>query len=328
MSPAAPEVSVIIPAHNAGRYLTECINSIICQSFADWELLIADDGSTDNTYDIAAAFAREDDRIKVIRLKGSGVSCARNACADKATGKYIAFVDGDDRLDKDYLKELIRHAQDSNADITQCSFLCFDDAGNSTPGTDKTNMICHGQPEIMNSYFTGPTGNIRISVWGKLFRMDTFEGIRFDPLLHIYEDAYYIYLCCRNAKTVCVFDTPLYHYRQHEGSVMHSGLGDHYNDYFRVFDIQQKEMKDDRSLLIRISRRKAGTALWLMGFFIAAGDRRKLWHLRQKALEEYGRILLSPVPLLLKIKLTAVAVMPHVYFAALKRKKVTGNAQV
>ena len=97
-------VSIIVPAYNAEKYVEECMKGILSQSFRDWEMIVVDDGSTDQTPELVDHFAKDDDRIRVIHQKNGGVGKARNTGQDAATGVYIAFVDADDVLPVDSLK--------------------------------------------------------------------------------------------------------------------------------------------------------------------------------------------------------------------------------
>ena len=135
MSAENPEVSILVPAYNAKRYLGALIGSVLDQSFQDWELIIVDDGSSDGTFKIADKYAQSDSRIKVISSANKGVSSAMNLCLDSAKGKYIFFADCDDVLEPDCLKKLLDHKAD-NADIIQCSFAFIDDSENKTPDTN------------------------------------------------------------------------------------------------------------------------------------------------------------------------------------------------
>lgn len=247
---------------------------------------------------------------------------------DKAKGRYLAFMDADDRLEKDYLKDLLDNAHTSGAEITQCSFSFVYDNGDRTPDPYAVSNVYHGTRGIMDGYFSGPAGDIRISAWAKLFRHDAFEKIRFDTDLKIYEDAYFTYLCCMKADTVCAFDKPLYLYCQHGGSAMHSSLSANYRDYFEVFGKMQEDLQDNRHLSKAVSRRKAETSLWLMHLMIREGRQSDLWELRRTALGESRRVFFSPAPLKLKVKLIGVALMPHLYFAMLSKKAVPDNEKV
>ena len=323
-----PDISVIIPVHDAEKYLPACLDSVLSQTFTDWELIIADDGSKDRSGEIADSYAAADGRIKVFHAENRGVSAARNACIERSRGRYLAFVDADDYLEPDYLKALFELAIKNEADITQCSF-CFVNAGGSkTSDPCSFDSVLRDSHEITEAYFSGPTGNVRVSVWAKLFRRELLTDIRFDQSLRVYEDALFVYECCKMAKTVISTDVPLYLYRQHESSTMHLRLTGIYLDYFKVFEIQREDLRDERPLIRKIAVREAECALWLIRVMITEGKSSELWILRKKALGVTGKVLSSSAPLLLITKLTGLALMPHLYFALVKRRIISENEKV
>ena len=318
---------MIIPVHNAGKYLPACLDSILRQTFSDWELIIADDGSNDDSGKIADSYASTDARIKVIHAENRGVSAARNSCIERSRGRYLAFVDADDCLEPDYLKVLFDLAEKNEADIAQCSFCFVNEDGSKTPDPLSFVAVLRGR-EITDAYFSGPTGNVRISVWAKLFRRELFADVLFDQSLRVYEDALFVYECCKKAKTVCSTDAPLYLYMQHESSTMHLNLTGIYRDYFKVFEKQKEDFRNDRQLSGKIVVREAECALWLIRVMITEGKKGELWNIRKKALGVTGKVLCSSAPLLLKTKLTGLALMPHLYFALVKRKVNSQNEKV
>ena len=328
MSTDNPEISIIVPAYNAEEYLSVCVDSILYQSFADWELLIADDGSEDNTGMIADEYAVSDPRIKVLHLQRTGVSAARNSCLDHAKGHYIAFVDADDSIDPDYLKDLIGQAKQSNADITQCSFRYLDNAGNEHDDPDANNAVYADSDTIMHAYFHGQQGNIRVSVWAKLFAHEVVEDVRFDAELRVYEDAYFVYQCCRKAETIKCFDSPLYKYIQRKDSTTNSCLPLIWRDYFVMYERQKADLTEDRSIIRNIDRRQAETALWLMRIMISNGREQEIWNLRKKIIKITSSVLLSHAPVNIKIKVIAVALVPHLYISLLRRRVSSGNEKV
>lgn len=323
--PEYPEISVIIPAYNTGSHLGSCLDSVLGQSFADWELIICDDGSTDETGKIADEYAETDSRIKVIHKANAGVSAARNSCLDVAKGRYVAFVDADDTLDKDYLNGLLSHAKEHDADITQCSFRFVKDNGERSADPYAADAIYKSRDGIMEAYFSGPVGDIRVSVWAKLFRRDLFDDIRFDTDLRLFEDAYYVYECCKKAETVFSFSEPLYFYRQHNDSTMCSRLTEIYPDYFAMFDMQKTDYANSAIIRKKIEAREAAVALWLMRLMVRDGKKRDLWILRKNALRVTNDVHFSHAPFLLKLKLAGVALVPHLYFAMLKKKVASNN---
>lgn len=119
-----PLVSVVIPVYNTAKYLPRCLDSIIHQTYHNLEIIIIDDGSTDDSYIIAKEYATKDPRIKLIHQKNSGLSGARNTGIAKATGKYISFVDSDDEITSDFIEKLFQpYQKDQNISLTVCGFL-------------------------------------------------------------------------------------------------------------------------------------------------------------------------------------------------------------
>ena len=321
MSAERPEISIIVPAYNVQAYLKDCLDSILRQSFSDWELIICDDGSTDDTAKISDEYAATDKRIKVIHTDNTGVSAARNICLDTARGDYISFVDADDSLDCNCLRELISHARSEDADITQCSFSFVTGDGVKTADPYASDSVFKNRDRIMNAYFNGPVGDIRVSVWAKLFKRSLISDVRFDTGLRVFEDAYYVYQCCMKAGVVCSFSEPLYNYRQHKGSTMDSRLPEIYSDYFTVFGKQKEDLRTEKKILKKVCRREAENALWLMGIMIRDGKERELWNIRKAVLDSAGRVVFSSTPIKLRFKLTCMVVIPHIYFSVLTRRK-------
>lgn len=117
-----PKVSIIIPVYKAESYLHRCIDSILAQTFADWELLLIDDGSPDRSGDICDEYAVKDKRIRVYHKKNGGVSSARQKGLDMARGEYVIHVDPDDWVEPSMLTELFAKAKAENADMVICDF--------------------------------------------------------------------------------------------------------------------------------------------------------------------------------------------------------------
>ena len=116
------KVSIIIPVYNAEKYLSECINSIIYQSYNNLEIILVNDGSTDNSIYICRQYANKDNRIIVIDSDNYGVSYARNIGIERATGKYIVFIDSDDMIEKDYIGILVTEMEEKNLDMVVCGY--------------------------------------------------------------------------------------------------------------------------------------------------------------------------------------------------------------
>ena len=260
MSVDNPEVTIITPARNSGAFIDKCIRSVIAQSFTGWELIIINDGSSDNTCDIAGFYADKDPRIFLYDSPGSGVSAARNHGMDKARGKYITFLDSDDMLDPDYLSDLLSNAAKENADITQCSFYYLYRNGKTVKDSESASGVYEGQKEILDAYFSGIIGKITVACWGKLFRRELINGMRFDEDIMIQEDAYFSFLSCMKANKIVCISNPLYYYLQHPDSTRGRSFDGSKMHYFSVFDRELDVCKDDPSIALRILTRKLITS--------------------------------------------------------------------
>ena len=127
-----PIISIIVPVYNVESYLERCIESILNQSFKEFELILVNDGSTDSCKDICNEYKTKDKRIKVIHKENGGLSSARNAGLDIARGKYIGFVDSDDFINKDMYKTLFNTIQDNNSDMIICDYYKVNEENNDT----------------------------------------------------------------------------------------------------------------------------------------------------------------------------------------------------
>ena len=123
-------ISVIIPVYKVEKYIERCITSVKKQSYFNIEIILVDDGSPDNCGIICDKYAETDSRIKVIHKKNGGLSDARNAGLDIATGQYICFIDSDDYIEKDTLKDMYNNIVMTRADITICNYYTVDSEGN------------------------------------------------------------------------------------------------------------------------------------------------------------------------------------------------------
>lgn len=211
-------VSVVMPAYNASRFIAESIQSVQNQTYTNWELIIVDDGSTDNTYEIAANFAAADKRIKIKQQKNSGVSSARNLALDCARGGYIAFLDADDLWDKEFLAAVVARA-DKGANFVYSFTKVISEKENW-----QTRML---QSTVVEGYLESfVRNNSRICMVFQtsaiLIRRSLLEecGLRFNIAYDNYEDTcFYIQLACITP-IVCV-NKPLSIYRELENSLSH-----------------------------------------------------------------------------------------------------------
>lgn len=204
------KISVIVPVYNSEDYLATCVESILSQTYEELEIILINDGSTDNSGTICDNFAKRDSRVKVFHQENKGVSNARNRGLDIASGEFITFVDSDDTLECDMYETLINLALKYKADVAHCGYrkMFFDGTSKAVLGTGV--LLLQDGIEISKcilkgEYFTG-------SLCTKLYRRELFNDLRFQTNLKINEDLL-INIQIFRKNTVGVFwDMPKYYY--------------------------------------------------------------------------------------------------------------------
>lgn len=226
-------VSVILPIYNMERYLEECVESVRSQSYRNIEIILVDDGSTDNSLEICYSLQKSDDRIMVISKENGGVSTARNAGIEKARGDWVMFVDPDDRLSPTIIEMLLASVSEKT-DIIACCCKVYDNsklddedhffAGNRTFTEDKNDLYF----QLMKSSYAQP-GKTYTAIgvpWGKLYRKSFLmqNRLRFDTKLRRVQDNIFNMCAFFHANEIKYIDEPLYNYRY-----------EHMSDYFRKY---------------------------------------------------------------------------------------------
>lgn len=214
-----PILSIIVPIYQAKEYLEKCIKSILEQSFSDFELILVDDGSDDGSELICNVFAKEDERVKIIRQENQGVSCARNIGLDYATGKYIAFIDADDWIEKDLFKEMIHVMEKSKADVLYHGFIKDIWNENETESIPKDNPVIEGvlSKRTMKTYITEQKGEIGMKVFCYVIKRELLNDIRFNVNMAYAEDAVFIMQVLTKARSYCMLEKCGYHYNVRTG---------------------------------------------------------------------------------------------------------------
>lgn len=214
-----PLVSIIVPVYKVEQYLTECVNSILAQSYPFFELILVDDGSPDNCGKICDDFASQDHRIHVIHKKNGGLSDARNAGIDTARGEYITFIDSDDYVHQDYVKVMLVLAEKENADIVQCGFTS-DSKDLGIFNSSKEQICIFDSARALHDLLRMRTVHVHACV--KLYKHYLFDNIRY-PYGRINEDTvttYKLILAARSS-IVCT-NKNLYFYRLNSESLSHT----------------------------------------------------------------------------------------------------------
>lgn len=233
-----PLISIIVPIYNAERYLNCCIDSILSQTFADFELLLIDDGSSDKSGDICDKYAQLDMRIKVIHKPNTGVSDARNCALDIAIGKYVMFMDADDFLClEDALEQLHEVAEQYSLDIVRGEYKAVDDQGNMLFSRSVSKYRMKYANHILGSYeFLNYAVNGEFFLWLCLLRRDIIGDLRFEVGRIFLEDMKFFLELLGNKMEYSCFYIPylrFYAYRKHISSISfmlsEKKLGDAFN---------------------------------------------------------------------------------------------------
>ena len=185
-------VSVIVPIYKVEQYLTHCVNTIVNQSYSNLEIILVDDGSPDNCGKMCDEFASQDSRIKVIHKQNGGLSDARNAGIDVATGDYITFVDSDDYVMPNMIESLMKVIVNANADIVQCNYIRSknDFIGEPQHESSQSDKFTVYFEDKMSAYLKD--NKINTVVWGKIYKRSLFNEIR-NPVGRLHEDVFTTY---------------------------------------------------------------------------------------------------------------------------------------
>lgn len=210
---SCPSVSIIVPVYNVAPYLQKCLDSILRQTYTNLEILVIDDGSTDESSSICDEYAELDNRVVVVHKENGGLSDARNYGLDIATGDFIGFVDSDDWIESDMFEYLLDGCIGYNSDISYCEVY---EARDFTINYKlRKSDTVYTAENALNELFFDRLENYACN---KLFRADLWESIRF-PVGHNFEDITTIYKTIERSKSVAILKEPKYYYRIRSDSI-------------------------------------------------------------------------------------------------------------
>ena len=215
-----PAISIVIPVYNVESYLRRCIESVLTQSFEDFELILVDDGSVDSSGNICDEYATKDERIHVLHQENGGSSVARNNGMQMAKGEYLFFVDSDDVIHPDCLKVLYDCLIQNHTEISMAAFERF--SGNAAPikHYSATEYTVKSGMDVLEMLFDDRNQTFALtSACCKLFKRELFQDIAF-PAGRLFEDQAITYKLFFEAKTIAVVDVVFYYYfRNSEGNM-------------------------------------------------------------------------------------------------------------
>ena len=213
------DISIIVPVYKVEKQLNTCIESILNQNFINYELILVDDGSPDECGEICDEYEKKDKRIKVIHKKNGGLSDARNAGLNIATGKYIGFVDSDDIIHPQMYEKLYNVIRKYNFDIVQCKFKKFKKIEDIEKSLNRHNESVEEYTNKEAIIDMIDNNKINVNTWNKLYKRELFENERF-PKGKIHEDEFLTYKLIYKSNKIAYINEELYYYYQNDNGIM------------------------------------------------------------------------------------------------------------
>ena len=239
-----PEISIVVPIYNCDKFLRGCLQSVLDQTFDSYEVLMVNNRSTDSSEQIAREFDKKDSRFRLIQCKSGLAGSTRNIGIHAARGKYLAFLDGDDKLLPDYMKKLHSAAEKYHADIVVCGFYIY---YLNKEKRRKSGRIPHvavydnieAMKELLRDRY------MRFYLWNKLWKRTLFSETGIEIPDMYYEDAAVCPQLFSHAEKVVMIDDCLYEYMRYNSAVMEINMGpQRINDYINTIPIIRLFLED------------------------------------------------------------------------------------
>lgn len=256
-------LSLIIPVYNIDQYISRCLDSLINQTYKNLEIIIVDDGSTDNTASIIDGYAKKDKRIIIIHKKNEGVSLARIAGMEKANGKYVGFVDGDDIAEKDMFEMLMKNAKEYDADISHCGYVMDFPDGHSDFYYNTGKIIIQdnksGLIDLLSGQIVEPSLNNKI--YKKKIINSFIKNKKMDYNIKNLEDLLTNYYLFNESNCSIYEDICKYHYTLRKASASTKVSKNKFEDPIKVLRILMSETKKSHELYKIVYKRYIATLI-------------------------------------------------------------------
>lgn len=228
-------VSLIIPVFNVEEYLEECLESIINQSFSDYEVILVDDGSTDKSRSIISDYEKHFNKITVLYQKNKGVSEARNLALKHATGEYVLYIDSDDFLKINMLELMVNKAKNTKADIVMCNYNLYYGANNENNRVFSYNLLednIYSSKEVIDMMLNF---KLQGQLWNKLFKRSLLieDNFEFESGRYI-QDIFPVFKVINKSEKIAFINEDLYYYRQRDTSTIHKKNSKLVEDYYHA----------------------------------------------------------------------------------------------
>lgn len=272
-------ISVIVPVFNVEKYLERCVETIVNQTYKNLEIILVNDGSTDNSGELCDELAKKDNRIKVVHKENGGLSDARNTGERESTGEYIIFIDSDDYIHHEMLNTLYTQIVEKNADVSICGVMNVY-SNSETPQCSDINMdfVCDKEG-FLKEYLIGE--KIPGSICNKLLKKSIADKLEF-PVGKIYEDAFYHYDLINYADKYAVSTKPYYYYFHRGDSITTKPYREidlvYIDIYKKYYDLISKKY---RGLLDEAFFRLSYAHFFILDKMLLEKDYRKLDHYKE-----------------------------------------------
>lgn len=254
-------VSVLIPAYNAEKTINRCLDSILCQTCQDIEMIIVNDGSTDSTLSILLDYAEKDERILIINQPNQGVSAARNAGLRNVSGEYILCVDSDDWIEPNMIQRMLDLIED--ADVVFCG-NDHAETQEQVKGTDNVKIEYWNQQQQMFEFMKHKrmTGML----WNKLIRRSIIENSWFNEMTGYGEDAEYLWKILKRSHKMVVTNEILYHHVLNDASISHLSFSDKKYSAIPMWESIVEEVEKDYPELVPLAKERLMCAVVYSGY--------------------------------------------------------------
>lgn len=248
-----PNLSIIVPVYGVSQYVRQCLQSILCQSYQDFEVLVIDDGSKDGSGEIADEIALQDPRVRVIHKENAGLPQARRTGVENARGAYIGFVDGDDYIEPSMYQVLMQKAIQEDADIVCCGCYTDSEGGDLLRNTNfkSGDATFTSQEALIQLWKMTGLANYLVN---KVFRKPLFDGVEYATGNPVGEDYFLQIQLLGKSSKIAQVNTPLYHYVIHQNSMSRVGYDSARKEslllFFKWRDVLLDQHPDCRSEIL------------------------------------------------------------------------------
>lgn len=304
-------VSVIIPVYNVEKYLMRCIQSVLTQTYENYEVILVDDGSTDSSGKMCDDFARLDNRVHTFHKTNGGLSDARNFGVIRSKGEYVVFVDSDDYVSKDYVEYLVTLRKRYNVDIAVARFVSYTkDDYHFNQNADDEKCLTTEEALIAMMYKI----NFSVSANAKIYKKELVERHPY-PVGSIYEDLATTYKIIADCKKIAYGDRKIYCYRQREGSITHQNISEEHLSGIVAAKEELRYMKKFFPSAVKAARFSVVYTIILLMDNVIYGTENNIYYFRylRSELKPFFLTSLQDRNIKIRSKIRCIAIMAGYY---------------